>query len=194
MMALSPDFRRVLAVLLLLVALMAVQEALVAPLVGLHRQLDADWQSGQERLRRYEQMAAALSQLEEARRRLAATAEEPSAYLSEGSEAVALAGLQESVKAAIEGNGAQVTGIRVLPAQDEDSYRRLGLHVTMTATLALLQKALYELESGPVLLFLDDVKIQRSEAARAGDRAATADDPQLDVAFDLFAFRRMPSQ
>lgn len=191
MTALSPEFRRVLAVLLLLLAATAGNELLVQPLLSLHRDLDAGWQDGSLRLVHYQRAAARLETLDEARRQLEGAAEGPLPYVTAASEALAVAELQDSVRRVAEAEGAELVGTRVLAAVSEAGFQRLGLRVTLAATLAPLQATLYALESGPPLRLIDDLSIQRRDARSA---AAAADgDPLLDVAFDIVVYRREPS-
>ena len=191
MTGLSPEFRRVLAVLLLLLAMAAGNELAVQPLLALHRDLDAGWQEGSLRLGHYQRAAARLETLEEAHQQLAAAADGPQPYVTAESEALAVAELQETVRRVAETEGAELIGTRVLAAVSEAGFRRLGLRVTLAATLAPLQATLYALEAGPPLRLIDDLSIQRRDPRPA--RSAAESDPLLDVAFDIVVYRREPS-
>jgi hypothetical protein len=191
MSALSPEFRRVLAVLLLLLALAGGNELAVQPLLGLHRQLDTGWQEGNLRLGHYQRAAARLQTLEEARAQLDAAAAGPQPYVTAESDSLVIAELQEAVRQTVESEGAELIGTRVLDGVSEEGFRRLGLRVTLAATLAPLQATLYALEAGATVHLIDDLSIQRRDGNTA---TATADaDPLLDVAFDIVVYRREPS-
>jgi general secretion pathway protein M len=191
MTALSPDFRRVVAVLLLLLTVAAGNELLVQPLLGLYRDLNVRWQESSLRLGHYQRAAARLDSLGEARRQLETAAEGPQPYVTAESEALAVAELQETVRRVAEAEGAELIGTRVLATVSEGGFQRLGLRVTLAATLAPLQAFLYALESGPPLRLIDDLSIQRRDARPA---AIPADgDPLLDVGFDIVVYRQEPS-
>jgi hypothetical protein len=191
MNALSPEFRRVLAVLLLLLALAGGNELVVQPLLDLHRQLDTGWQEASLRLAHYQRAAARLEALEERRSQFEIAAAGPLPYITAESDSLVIAALQEAVRQTVESNGAELIGTRVLDGVSQEGFRRLGMRVTLAAALAPLQATLYALEAGATVHLIDDLSIQRRYDNTA---TAVADaDPLLDVAFDIVVYRRESS-
>jgi hypothetical protein len=191
MTSVSPEFRRILAVLLLLVAMLGGHALLVEPLLSWHRLLDAAWRDGGARLAHAERLAATLPALRAALEGLSAAAEGPAAYVTAESETLAVAELQDVLTGILLGNGAELIGTRVLDTVDEGDFQRIGLRVTMSATLVPLQATLYQLEAHLPILIINDLSIQRRDAGQGPTQGDA--DPLLDIAFDLLAYRKVPA-
>jgi general secretion pathway protein M len=194
MIALSRDFRRFLAVALLLAAVLAVHVLVIEPVINAHRRLDAAWTGNSNLLANYSRITAALGSLREAQTALENDANAVPAYLTAPSLTLAATELQNRLNATMQRHKAQLIGPRVLDPVEEGAFQRIGMRITLTATLAPLQAILYDLESGVPFLFIDELTIQRQEG-RPQRRTATsslqaAPDPQLDVSFNLLAYLR----
>jgi hypothetical protein len=112
----------------------------------------------------------------------------PHGFLDGANESIATAELQSRLKRAVEGAGGDLRSVQMLPAQDDDGYRRVTVRGQLLVSLVALQRVLYDLEASQPYLFLDNVAI----ADRPDNRGPTAatDDAVLDVRFDVFGYMR----
>lgn len=184
---LSPGFRRMLAILLLLAVPLVVYVTLIEPVAVMHRHLDSEWHQKRQLLSRYRESGQALAAIEAARQRLDDQATETPPHVDAPSDTLVVTKLLDLLNGIAVKNGAVVVGTRVLPAVEEGEFRQVALRVTMTAKLGPLHRVIYTLESDRPILFVDDLTIQSSAV---GSATAQAEDPELSVSFNLFAYRR----
>jgi general secretion pathway protein M len=172
MPTLSPLAGRLVAVLLLLLALAAGHALVVAPYLDARSYRLEAAAAAEQRLDRYRRLAAAhaglLARRDTLRELLAA---DPS-LLPPGGEALVGAQLQDRLKATIEAHGGTVRSLQALPATVEGRLRRLPVRVQFQAGFADLGPILLALESEPPLLFLDQLGLRRGTGARRGDADA----------------------
>jgi general secretion pathway protein M len=191
MTTLSRDFRRFLAIALLLAAVMLVQALVVEPIVAAHKRFGAEWNQNAALLGNYRRIVGAAGQLAEARASLERDSSAAPAYLTAPSPTIAATELQSKLQAAIGRHSAQLIGMRVLEPGEDGAFRLVGMRVTLTAGLTSLQAILHELEATVPLLFIDELVVQRKEsppAPRPGSPMAGAKEPALDVSFNLLAY------
>ena len=117
----------------------------------------------------------------------AAPAPEPAVLLlPDGSDAQALADLQDRLKQVAGGNGIEVQGIQMLPRSETQAVARLGVRLRGTGDMAALNRFLHAVESAAPALAVDNLRIQ-SRAPRGAAAAAGA--PPLDLQLDVVGFR-----
>lgn len=153
----------------------------VTPLLNLY----AD---GQQALRERSALAAMLERSAHDLPRLHAlaaqsqkTAPASDLLLPASSDAVAAATLQTTIKRIVAQGGTSLTSTEILPPQDQDHFRRVGIHVSFATNQRLLTAALRSIETARPLLFVDNLDI-RSAGPSGGA------DPGLAVALDVFGF------
>ena len=194
MITLSRDFQRFLAVALLLAVLMAAHALVVGPLLAVFDRLNTTWAENADLLAHYHRVSATLGALQMAREDLEDDANVAPAYLTTTSLTLAATELQNRLNSAVQRHGARLIGTRILDPVEDGAFQRIGMRVTLTTTLAPLQRILYELEAAVPFLFIDGLVIQR-QVSRTSQRAEipspAASDPPLDVSFDLLAYRRL---
>ncbi|MBI3514402.1 MAG: type 4a pilus biogenesis protein PilO [Proteobacteria bacterium] len=111
---------------------------------------------------------------------------EPAALLlPDGSDAQALADLQDRLKRIASGNGLEVQGIQVLPRSETQVVARLGVRLRGTGDMAALNRFVHAVESATPALSVDNLRIQ--SRAQRGPSAAAA--PPLDLQLDVVGFR-----
>jgi general secretion pathway protein M len=182
---------RLLAVALLLVAVLALVQLLVLPVLAAYRETAASIEQSQTLLQRYRALAAQRPQLEE---ELAAQqkAEVASvAYLEGTSEALAAAALQDQVRAIITRAGGDLRSTQILPVEPagpESSVRRASLRLQLAVDVDGLQQLLYELETSEPYLFVEDLNIRERSLRRLRDEDDQA--PVLDVSLEVSGYMR----
>ncbi len=128
--------------------------------------------------------AALIETLPLLTREAAAAARTPQrAVLAGNSDAIAGATLQEQVQTMASSHSAQLTSIETLPAEQVGIYRRIGVHVELSAQLAVIVAVLRAIEDAQPTMLIDDIRL-----------TATPVGPQnvqlpLDCAFTVYAFR-----
>ncbi len=184
----SPPLRRLAALAILAVLLTAAITGLVVPLVSAYA--DAERTVAQERAAvAHAQLSgidpdalkAELARLRDQRGPVPGT-------LQSANESLAAAELQNRLKSAIETAHGELRSVQGLPSRVEGGFRRVTVRGQAMLRIAGLRAALYDLESASPLLFLDNVEIN-ARPDKSG-RPGAAEDPNLDVRFDLYGYMR----
>ncbi len=137
---------------------------------------------------RYERAAREVPELSNRLEALRQRGTAKAGYLEGEDETVAAAVLQERLKSLLQQHGGVLKSTQVLNGKDEGPSRRISIRGNMTATLAALQRVIYDLEAGSPLLFVDNLDVRAGARVRGG---ADADqEPQLDVNFDVSGYLR----
>jgi general secretion pathway protein M len=178
---------RALALALLLALVAFAYYVVLVPLRESYDTTDQAIAEARELLARYEKLAAGRPDLEAQVAELQARQSTQGNYLSGGTDALAAAELQERVNAIITSNGGTLRSIQVLPAEDENGFRRVAMRMQITATTPALFNIVYALESEAPLLFVDNFDVQ----ARRKRRSSTDQEQQetiLTIGLDLFGY------
>jgi general secretion pathway protein M len=184
---------RMLAIVLLGVALLGGHRLIVAPLLGAYQQGERDIEDARTLLQRYRALAEQRPRLAE---RLAEQEERAAAaagYLEGPSDALAAAQLQDRVKSVVEAAGGELRSTQILPAEALEGdlgFRRTTIRVQIAVTIEGLASILYELETGQPYLLIDDVTV-RQERVRRRRRSEPESEPILDVNLELFGYLRV---
>ena len=183
---LAPSQQRALALALLVAAIAVVLAAVIVPVVLVHRHYDEAIADLSDKLRRYQRVAA---QGPEYRSALDALRQRDAKRFLLKNTAPNLAGaeLQETVRAAIEGNGGRITTSQNQPVKDEGRFKQIGVNVQFFATTANLQRILFALESQQPYLMIDNLSVRPINAFR-GFRPQPGQEPEVSVQLDVSAF------
>ena len=179
----TPFQNRLLALGLLLLSLGLVYLAVLHPLWRAfysNRERIADYQ---DRIARFEGIAAKRPALEQRVRKLRRQRKLIRYTLNAQSPTLAAALLQDRVKSIVEGNGGRLTSTRILPVSNTGAFFQVAINVQMRVSTRALQDVLYGLESGAPYLLIENLTILsrgRRIYRRAQDTPA-----ELDVTFDL---------
>lgn len=178
--------QRALAVLLLVLVLAIVAAAVTVPVVLMHRHYDESIADFNDKLQRYQRIAA---QAPEYRRALDAMRERDTRKFLLKNTAPNLAGaeLHEIVRAAVEGNGGRITTSQNQQPKDEGRFRQIGVNLQFFATTQNLQKILYALESQQPYLVVENLAVRPINAFR-GFRPPPGQEPEVNVQLDVAAF------
>lgn len=180
----TPWIRRLVALMLLAAALLAVFSFLVSPLVEAHAELDTAIAESQEMLGRYqrlEQSAAPASDTAEPR---------PdglqAALLPAKSDSLAAADLQSRVNEILRAAESEVASLQQIPSKPEHGLKAVTLRAQFAARQQSLIVALRALQSQQPWLFLDNINIQ-SRASPNPDDEKNAD-PDLSITMDIYGY------
>ena len=159
----------------------------VAPIVAGYAETDAAVAQAAELLDRYRRVAAARTGLQERLDALKSRQSEIGTYLGGETDALAGAELQELVNATVAKGGGGLRSVQILPVKTDGSFRRIGVRVQMTATIAQVLRVLHGLEAGSTLLFVDNLEVSNRRARRRRNQPVEMD-PTLLVRLDLFGY------
>ncbi len=159
----------------------------VAPIVAGYAETGAAVAQAAELLDRYRRVAAARPALQERLDALKARQSEIGTYLSGETDALAGAELQELVNTTVAKGGGGLRSVQILPVKADGGFRRIGVRVQMTATIAQVLRVLHGLEAGSTLLFVDNLEVSNRRARRRRNRPVELD-PTLLVRLDLFGY------
>ena len=185
-MTLKPRQSRVLAIVLLIVAVVLGLALFIAPWLAFHRHYDVAIDSMTDRLERYRRVAA---QGPEYRKALDAVRAKDGRrfFLKNTAPNLAGAELQDMVKAAIENNAGRLTTISITAPRDDGRFRVIGVNLQLFATTANLQKILYALETQQPYLVVENLWISPLNAFR-GFKPGPGGEPEVNVLFDVVGF------
>ena len=185
----DPSKRRWVAVALLLLATALVIAAFAVPTLLLHRHYD----DGIAKMGRQVSTQTSFNGL---RPRLTEKLEllkkrdVKKMYLKGASSALALAELQETVRATIDASGGRVmnsSSVQGSTPKEDGPYRQIAATFTLNANSQNLRRLLYALETKEPYLFIDSVVIQPQ--IQSGFRPAPgAAEPEMFVQLDVRAF------
>ncbi len=106
-------------------------------------------------------------------------------YLRSETAAVAGAELQRMVKEIAAANQAQILSTQILPASPEQGFVQITLKVRLRGTYEGVLRSLYDMETNDIFLFLDNISMRDSTAAR---RPRQIQIRKMDADFDLVAY------
>ena len=161
----------------------------VAPIVAGYAETDAAVNQAAELLDRYRRVAAARPALQDRLDTLKSRQSEIGTYLGGHTDALAGAELQELVNATVAAGGGGLRSVQILPVKTDGGFRRIGVRVQMTATIAQVLRVLHGLEAGSTLLFVDNLEVSNRRARRRRNKPVQMD-PTLLVRLDLFGYLR----
>jgi len=183
--ALDDARSRALALGLLALALLLTVAAVATPLVLLHRHYDDKLADLEDRLVRYQRLAASREELTRRLEQLRAL-DSRSFFLNSAVPALAAGEIQELEKSLIEANGGRLASMQIEPHKDEGAFRRIAVNVQMLGSIGTIQNILRVLETRKPYLFVDNLSV-RSLSAEA-TRTATIPEAGLVVQFDLIGY------
>jgi len=180
-------FLQPLLALSLLIAVVAAFLAVTAvPLAATYRNNVTAIAEARDLYARLARLAAANAPYLEQIAEIQGQFDQQALYITGGTDALAAADLQDRVKAAVQGEQGTLRSVQVLPAQDEDAFRRIGIRAQLLVTTAALGRILYQLETSEPMLFVDNLDIQNRPVRVANGE--TAPDAVLVVSLDIIGY------
>lgn len=184
--------QRLLALALLITVLAVLWVGVVLPVRSAYQTANERIDTLAHELARLRSLAADRPALESRLDRLRNRAGSDTLFLRGATAALAAAELQEHVQVIVGRAGGAVMSVNTRSMTVADGMQQVPLAVRMQITLPGLSQALFELETGAPLVFVDRVAI-RSPVLAAAAGGGTVE-PQLSVDLDLTAFAQSAAE
>jgi len=176
---------RALAALLALFAIAAVVAVVAVPAYVLKQRYESAQLAAEERIDRYQRVAAQRADHQRALDVLKAR-ESARFFLKNTAPNLGGAELTDLVRPLLETNGSRLTSIQPVTVKDEAGFRLYSLNVGFNATPASLQKTLYALETAVPYLILDSVTL-RATVPR-GYKPPPNQEPEVTAQVEIQAY------
>ena len=181
--------QRQLAIGILVLAVLALLSVTAGPVWYANASRQAALDQAQERLLRYEQMAARDKELLPQYEALRQVQKSAGNQLRSDTAAVAGAELQRRVKDITANHQAQIVSTQILPVASEEGFVRIALRVRLRGVLPSLLQSIYDIETNEVHMFLDNLSL-RNNAGGLRQRQMLI--RPMEAEFDLIAY--MPEE
>jgi general secretion pathway protein M len=175
--------KRQLAIGILVSVIIAVLMITAGPIWVANASRQARLDDAHERLQRYEQISARDRELLPQYRNLLQKQRSVGNHLRSETSAVAGAELQRLVKTITGANQAQILSTQLLPVSEEEGFLRVTLKVRLRGTLPAILQSLYDIETGEVYMFVDDVALRDNMIGRSRAQVRA-----MDAEFELVAY------
>ena len=187
----NPDARqqRQLAIGILVLAVVAMLAITAGPVWYANASRQAALDQAQERLLRYEQIAARDLELLPRYEALRQAQKLAGNQLRSDTAAVAGAELQRRVKDITAVHQAQIVSTQILPVASEEGFVRIALRVRLRGVLPSILRSIYDIETNNVHMFLDNLSLRNNAA---GLRQRQLQIRPMEAEFDLIAY--MPEE
>lgn len=176
---------RLLAVLLLLVAIGLAVAALAVPSYVLYKRYGAERAEVEERIDRYNRLSSQRIEHQKALDMLKSL-ESARFFLKNSAPNLGGAELTDMVRPMLESNTARLTSIQPVTVKDEGGYRAYSLNVGFNATPQALQKTLFALETAIPYLFIENITL-RATVPR-GYKPPPNQEPEVSVQLEVQAY------
>lgn len=177
---------RLLALAVTIAVLALVWLAAAAPLIDWHAERAERLQQQRTLALRMEALTQTLPEL----RQMASggatqgtVGPEAASLLDGATDAVAAASLQQLVQDMASRAGAGLSSAETLPVTQAGAYRRIGLHVSVSAPWTVLIKLFQSVALASPRMLVDDLQVHGQHFV------VQPPDPPLDAGFTIFAFR-----
>lgn len=177
--------QRQLAIAILALLVLAVLTVTAGPVWYANATRQAALDDAQERLVRYERIAARDRELLPQYEALRRAQKSAGNQLRSDTVAVAGAELQRRVKDIAGRHQAQIVSTQILAPADEQGFVRVALRVRLRAELQSLLRSLYDVETNDVHMFIDNLSLR---GGGAGLRQRQLQVRPLEAEFDLIAY------
>ncbi len=188
--------RRILALTILALMIAAVYIVLALPLLGIAESYDQKLQKISKSLATSQVVIDEGHSAKEQLQRLALTEKRYGYYLENNRPTLAAAELQRRVKQSVEKHGGSIVSSQILGEQEENGLglHRVVLRVNLRMDLPTLQKILYELETKPPVLVLQNISLNARPSGSTARLNGRIEQQVLDASLDVMGFRKQVSE
>jgi len=178
---------KVLAAIVLFVALVLLMFLFILPTYSLFNGTKEEVASLQHRLAQYKKISSKTKGLSNKLARLEAFNEDQDYYFEEGKAALVSAELQGILKDVLNRHGANIISTQPVTSGNLDE-RQIKVSVHCRADINTMRAMLYELESYIPVLIIDKINISRGYRATFREQRPSDANKALDVRFDISGF------
>jgi len=186
---LDSNQQRQFAIGILVLAVLAILSLTAGPVWYANASRQAAMDQAQERLLRYEQIAARDKELLPQYEALRQAQKSAGNQLRSDTAAVAGAELQRRVKDITAVHQAQIVSTQILPIASEEGFVRIALRVRLRGVLPALLQSVYDIETNEVHMFLDNLSFRNNAAGLRQQQMLIR---PMEAEFDLIAY--MPEE
>lgn len=180
--------KRLAAIALSILVLVAIVAAIVFPYRMAARHYDDAIETRLDEIARYQRIVAAKKDVQKAIAEVNSR-DAKKFFLKSSASALAAADIQQIVQTLVEANGLQLESMQIAPPKSEDGYRRIALNLRLRGKLAGVQNMLYSLETTQPYLFIDNLSIQST--VRPYFRPTPGAEPDVTSQFDLYGYAQV---
>ena len=182
----SPTLNRAAAVGILALLVAGTYFGLMLPLSDDFEQTQISIAQSRDALERYRRVATALPAREAEMTALRERAPARAGFLQGANEMLVAAQIQNRLKALVESAHGELKSTQILPPQEDEHLRRVGVRCQMELTMAAVQQVFYGIETAYPLLFIDNLDM-RTHTQRRRD-PPPGQEITLDVRLDVYGF------
>lgn len=175
--------QRRLAIAILSSVVIAALAATAGPVWMANASRQAALEDAHERLQRYQQISTRDRELLPQYQALLQKQRSAGNHLRSETSAVAGAELQRFVKTITARNQAQILSTQLLPVSEEQGFLRVALKVRLRGNLPAILQSLYDVETGDVFMFVDDLALRDNMIGRSRAQIRA-----MDAEFELVAY------
>ena len=175
--------QRQLALAILAGAIIAVLAITAGPVWLANASRQAALDSAHERLQRYQQISERDQELLPQYEALLQKQRSAGNHLRSETSAMAGAELQRIGKTITGSNQAQIQSTQLLPPSEEQGFLRVALKVRLRGTLPAILNSLYDIETGDVYMFIDNVALRDNMIGRSRPELRA-----MEAEFELVAY------
>ena len=178
--------RRLLALVILVLALGGVFSVTVLPVLLANQHYQDTIAAQESRLQQLQRAAAIGDTLQPQYEQLKRWQTSDVQYLKSNSAALAAAELQRLVKRILVAKKAQVVSTQILATRQEQGFDRVSLKIRIRGELENIVQAIHVIETGDPFVFLDNVSVRASRGRRVRGQVATLQ--TLDIDMELIGY------
>lgn len=181
--------QRQMAIAILVAVVVVILGVTAGPVWYANASRQAALDQAQERLQRYQQIAARDRELLPQYEALRQAQKSAGNQLRSDTAAVAGAELQRRVKDITALHQAQIVSTQILPVASEEGFVRIALRVRLRGVLPSILHSLYDIETNDVHMFLDNLSLRNNAAGLRQQQMLIR---PMEAEFDLIAY--MPEE
>jgi len=190
----STNAHRLIALLLLIAVIGAVQWVFERYWLGQQQYYQAATEQMQDRLVRYQRLIEQRPMLEQKLGEVRTDDTVDAYYLDQETPTLAATELQRRAGQAVQSNGGSLTSSQILPVEDESGFSKIAIRVQMNGNIDALNKTLHILESSRPTMFIDNVQIRARAIRQRVPRTTTNTDRRQRQRYDVKTEIRLTAQ
>jgi general secretion pathway protein M len=184
--------QRWIAVGLLVAVIVVFSVVVITPIVSKGMELHETKNRLVFQLQKYQRILARKDAITEGMEKIKAQHLSQGYFNTQGTAALASAGVQEFIKKAIVDAGGQLTSTQALPVSNKDGFSRIMVKVRMTGNIEELRAVLYKMETSVPLIIVDQIDIRPVRGIRNRKTRQIEPSNELNVNFQAVSFMRIP--